>query len=986
MRTLFAILTLSTLSAHAQQSLLSAGAITNYVESRLVGVGATPTNAIQRWIWDSNNAALFDTSGFVRIGTNAFAGSQSVAIGSYKTSYVNSVTVQGFANRNDVAVGAGSQAFTNSVAIGLNTWATNAAVSVGIGAQSSNGVAIGRSAASKGSGGVAIGQYATATNHSLSIGDYLDNYIPGTALLQGLHVGSTTNWNVQYPYGRLSVIQSGHAFVGPTNGGWVKLASMQDATNVVNALASGSLQTNVVTSLIQTSNSTQYAWQMPGGWKGGYLIDTNPTAFFAPNVTNQHGTYSIRDPGIIYNSVDGKVYCYYVADNTNAVDNLLDYFYTCLATSADYGRTWTQHGPVLTNSASGWRSHGVCSPRPFIDSNGDVYVFFIGDSVRLDIIVTNMWTIGVARAPASSNWTVAASYTILNNDLPVVQGSGWETNGTGPYWHGAYAPTVWQAPDGSYTMAYNVGPTEWGVCFATSTNLTNWTKLTSSYADALSTRGYMGHAQGSCEEPDVIRLPGGGLVMLLDGVPDRTNDIDMVRMFYSRDAWGTNAAAWNHMGGIIGFNSWHTNGIGSPSWCLLPDNTFLVAYTGCGAGESPAIFRNSIGFAYLIPALSMTTNTVGYPTEVPIVKQWDRQVQLNTPFAIGRTAKFNTNAAFDAGSIALGNYTEATGNYAFAAGHDAHALGNFSVAVGLANYATAQNSHVYGFAGTNSIANSILFNMTNGFYFNGSPVYANLLASTNYSATNLLKGATGSAGQVLTATSSGVAWSNAPAIGGQTQWPYTAITNSPWASNGMSSFTAQTISGPTSITTPLLRLLDDTDSPANFTASNGTFMVYLDRAIYATGFTGSGSGLSNVVAASLNSATLATVTNIATNASVWQTNVISEVNLGLARISGSTTNTPLDFARDPMTFVTMTNSINWVHATNQLAAGKWRLISLRCTNATYTMSFPSAWTKLGPFTTNGVTLGASNGYWMVSTISMGLGQTNVTVTVTPPNN
>jgi hypothetical protein len=48
----------------------------------------------------------------------------------------------------------------------------------------------------------------------------------------------------------------------------------------------------------------------------------------------------------------------------------------------------------------------------------------------------------------------------------------------------------------------------------------------------------------------------------------------------------------------------------------------------------------------------------------------------------------------------------------------------------------------------------------------GGSFYGSALGLTNYPATNLLKGATGSAGQILTATASGVVWGDAPAAGG----------------------------------------------------------------------------------------------------------------------------------------------------------------------------------------------------------------------------
>ena len=78
------------------------------------------------------------------------------------------------------------------------------------------------------------------------------------------------------------------------------------------------------------------------------------------------------------------------------------------------------------------------------------------------------------------------------------------------------------------------------------------------------------------------------------------------------------------------------------------------------------------------------------------------------------------------------------------------------------------------FVGTNSLTVDSAGNVATYGAYNG-----NGGGLTNMQATNHLSGGS-TPGQILTATSAGTAWSNAPSIGGQTQWPYTAITNSPW--------------------------------------------------------------------------------------------------------------------------------------------------------------------------------------------------------------
>lgn len=60
----------------------------------------------------------------------------------------------------------------------------------------------------------------------------------------------------------------------------------------------------------------------------------------------------------------------------------------------------------------------------------------------------------------------------------------------------------------------------------------------------------------------------------------------------------------------------------------------------------------------------------------------------------------------------------------------------------------------------------------------GVAAYVTGVLTNNVQGTNVLSGG-GSIGQLLTVTATGAVWSNAPAIGGQTQWPWSAVTNAP---------------------------------------------------------------------------------------------------------------------------------------------------------------------------------------------------------------
>jgi hypothetical protein len=866
---------------------------------------AVPTNAIGDWILRTNTQSLYGASGFIQIGTNAHAGSQSAVVGSYKTGYLNSVVVQGFGNQNDVSVGAGSQAFTNTVAVGLNAWGTNRGVAVGMSAEASNSVAVGYAAKARARGGVAVGSGAASyTNNAIAIGESIENYVPGTANLQGLHLGTTTNWNVQQPYPRFSVNQNGVAHAGGTNGQWLRLATSAEAASA-------------------NTNGFYPASGVWGGYSGWQLLYDSPSPIM--HRTNIAGHYQgARDPGMVEHN--GTLYCFYTGFPLNG-ENALAYGQCWLMTSTNQGYSWQSKGIIAaTNETPYAPTCAITSPFPVIDANSNLWVFGILALYAMDGPHNGLMSIGAKIALAGTDWSNPASYTWVNGGAPLVPiTQTWETNGT--YIQGLYAPTVTMVNPSNYVMWYCIGGNgTWSIAPAVSTDLTNWTKLATTTNDVTHFNQYGGTY---FEEPAFVRFRRGGTILLGDGFQYG------IRVATCTNQWLTNGLQlqlrpmYGTTPGTNGQANWWTyaatvpGNVGSSTAVELSDGTILMVYSAGAYGDTGTGYKTSLGMARFA---QNSLSGLGISGGEQYVRQTDSSVSLGLPISIGVGA-VNRGTA---GSSVIGHYSTAGANYAHAIGHASTANGAFDHVFGYNVFAYGNSNNViagYGIAigasavagpgamivsaprtdiVTNNTKGAMMFAATNGFQFAGS----DLIVSNN-----ILSGST---------------------------------------------FTMRDSSG------SLPSIFEASDSltlrAAGDDAENRVIFESGSR-ITAKYFRGSGEALTNIQA----------------------TNITVQVSTAMGRVSGSTSNAILDLSI-PASAITLTNSVNWLHATNQLSSYVWREFLLKATNNAFTFSFPSGWTRMGPFTTNGVTLGASNGCWIFTTASYGVGATNVAVCLQPPNN
>jgi hypothetical protein len=225
----------------------------------------------------------------------------------------------------------------------------------------------------------------------------------------------------------------------------------------------------------------------------------------------------------------------------------------------------------------------------------------------------------------------------------------------------------------------------------------------------------------------------------------------------------------------------------------------------------------------------------------------------------------------------------------------------------------------------------------------GGSFYGSALGLTNYPATNLLKGATGSAGQILTATVTGVVWSNAPAVGGLTEFPYTAITNSPWLTNNQQGVTlGGTFSGEGSDLTYTLPtwgggssdiVLYDEVSERLYLADGVTFggtnmtVAFTGYALSAATFSGSAQSLTNLPPSGITDAILnwggPTNSIPCTNATLFYA---SATDVLLSTVTGSAT------GRKQWASLAVSNS-SAGNITLRVTNALWRAIGTGTTNA-----------------------------------------------------
>ena len=186
----------------------------------------------------------------------------------------------------------------------------------------------------------------------------------------------------------------------------------------------------------------------------------------------------------------------------------------------------------------------------------------------------NIYTL-VVTSPAS--WTSSSNYVWQSG--PTVCGNGQSGCSTGQAWEGSqgvYAPNVRNLNGGTYTMFYSSsdGSTFWNIAAATASSPTGpWTK----YASNPVTRS------GYAEEPDVLVMPNGNLVMFSDTLA--TSLGRGISIYTTNAANGlTEPWSWQQFVSWTDPGTFDSNHIGSQSAVLMPNGDVELCFGGNTGG------------------------------------------------------------------------------------------------------------------------------------------------------------------------------------------------------------------------------------------------------------------------------------------------------------------------------------------------------------------------------------------------------------------